>query len=192
MIFWDVDTQVDFMSPQGKLYVPGAEKIVPALTQLTQYAADRGVLVIASADAHHEDDPELQQWPPHCLAGTPGQQKIPETLLPRRFTLPNRPVELPSDLNAFQQIVLEKQALDVFTNPNTEALVEKLERPEIVLYGVVTEFCVAHAAENLLRRGCAVTLVQDAVAAIDAAKAGQWLDRLMRQGLRTARLEEVA
>jgi hypothetical protein len=23
-IFWDVDTQVDFMEPSGKLYVPGA------------------------------------------------------------------------------------------------------------------------------------------------------------------------
>lgn len=192
MIFWDVDTQVDFVRPGGKLYVPGAERIVPALARLTQWAAEHDVLVVASVDAHREDDAEFQQWPAHCLAGTPGQQKIEETLLPRRLTLPNRAVELSDDLHAWQQIVLEKQELDVFTNPNTEPLLERLGRPEVTLYGVVTEYCVALAAENLLRRGCAVTLIEDAVAAIEEAKAAEWLDRLRSQGLRTATVDAVA
>jgi nicotinamidase-related amidase len=28
VIFWDVDTQYDFMHPDGKLYVPEAERII--------------------------------------------------------------------------------------------------------------------------------------------------------------------
>lgn len=190
-IFWDVDTQVDFMSPGGKLYVPGAEAIVPALRSLTEWAAEHGVLVVASADAHHENDPEFQEWPPHCVAGTAGQQKIEETTLPRQLVLPNHRVEIPADLSAWQQVVLEKQELDVFMNPNTEGLVAQLGRPDVVLYGVVTEICVVRAARNLIRQGCRVTLVEDAMAALDAAEARNCLKDLIGQGARLARAYEI-
>ncbi|MGC2639326.1 MAG: isochorismatase family cysteine hydrolase [Acidobacteriaceae bacterium] len=185
-IFWDVDTQADFLSPEGKLYVPGSEAIVPTLRRLTQWAAEHRVLVVASADAHHEGDAELRQWPPHCLAGTEGQQKIPETSLPRSLVLPNRLIEIPVNLSSWQQVILEKQQLDVFTNPNTGPLLEQLGRPDVVLYGVVTEFCVAAAASNLLKQGCRVTLVEDAIASLDPAKAGVFLDELIRQGAQLA------
>lgn len=191
-IFWDVDTQVDFLSPAGKLYVLGSEAIIPALQQLTRYAAAHRVLVVASADAHLESDAEFQQWPPHCLAGTAGQQKIPETSLPRRLVLPNRRVDIPPDLSAWQQVILEKQQLDVFTNPNTAPLVEQLGHPDVVLYGVVTELCVAHAARNLMQQGCRVTLVEDATASLDAATARNFIDELTRQGAHLATVGDLA
>ena len=191
-IFWDVDTQVDFLSPGEKLYVPGSEAIVPALQRLTQWAAENKVLVVASVDAHHEDDPEFQHWPPHCLVGTEGQQKIPETTLPRQLVLPNHPVKLPADFSAWQQLIVEKQQLDVFTNPNTEPLMEQLGRPDIVLYGVVTELCVALAAKNLLRQGCRVTLVEDAIASLEPAKARTYVDELIQHGAKIASTSEVA
>lgn len=190
-VFWDVDTQVDFLSPDGKLYVPGSEATVPTLRRLTQWAAEHRVLVVASADAHEANDPEFEQWPPHCVVGTAGQQKIPETTLPRQLVLPNRRVEIPADLSAWQQVVLEKQQLDVFTNPNTEPLVEQLGRPDVVLYGVVTEICVVRAARNLLRQGCRVTLVEDAMAALDAAKARSCLNELIGQGARITEAREI-
>lgn len=190
-IFWDVDTQVDFLSPNGKLYVPGSEAIVPTLRRLTQWAAEHGTLVVASADAHRADDAEFQQWPPHCVVGTTGQQKIPETSLPRHLLLPNRPAEIPRDLSVWQQVILEKQHLDVFTNPNTELLVEQLGRPDVVLYGVVTELCVSAAARNLLRQGCRVTLVEDAIAAIDTAKAQECLNEFAGFGGQLAKASDV-
>ena len=190
-IFWDVDTQVDFLSPGGKLYVPGSEAIVPALRSLTEWAAENRVQVVASADAHLANDAEFQQWPPHCLVGTAGQEKIPETSLPRRLILPNRRVEIPADLSGWQQVVLEKQQLDVFTNPNTGPLVEQLGRPNVVLYGVVTEICVVRAARNLVERGCRVTLVEDAMAALDPGEARSCLNELMTQGARLARASDI-
>lgn len=190
-IFWDVDTQVDFLSPTGKLYVPGSEKIVPTLRCLTQWAAEHGILVVASADAHHEDDAELRQWPPHCLVGTAGQRKIPETSLPRQCVLPNRPAAVPVDLSGCQQVVLEKQELDVFTNPNTEPLIRQLGHPDVVLYGVVTELCVTAAAKNLLGSGCAVTLVLDAIAALDTVKESACIEGLVRQGARLLTAPEI-
>ncbi len=111
MILWAVDMQVDFLSPSGRLYIPGAERIIPNLRLLTEWALQRGCPIVSSACAHQSGDPELEIYGQHCMAGTPGQQKIPETLVANRFVVPNRPIDLP-DLRRFQQIIIEKQAFD--------------------------------------------------------------------------------
>ena len=41
LILWEVDTQRDFMLPGGKLYVPGAEKLLPNIEKLTDAARRR-------------------------------------------------------------------------------------------------------------------------------------------------------
>ena len=182
MIFWDVDTQKDFLLPGGRLYVPGAEKIIPKLRELSACAAERRITIIASACAHQLGDAELQRFGEHCMAGTPGQEKVPETLLPNCFTVPNRDVELP-DLKSFQQIAIEKQHFDVFTNPNTDRVLGQFGRGLlIVLYGVTTDICVAHAANALLDRGHRVELVSDAVAALDAGNAAAFVESFCQRG----------
>src|SRR5580692_6528802 len=113
-VFFDVDTQLDLLYPSGALYVPGAEAIVDRVATLNHWASHHGIPVISTMDAHSPDDPEFRDWPPHCIAGTPGQRKPPSTLLENRVIVPNMP-GLP-DLEAVQQILLEKQALDCFTN----------------------------------------------------------------------------
>ncbi len=192
MIFWDVDTQADFVHPGGKLYVPGAETIIPNLARLTRWAGDNKVLVVASACAHREGDREFQIYPPHCLAGTPGQQKIPETLLPRRTVIPNRPVDSLPDMRSVQQVIVEKQQLDVFTNPNTEELLARLGKEhEIILYGVVTEICVACAARGLLEHGYPLRLVSDAVRHLDANQSRALLDEVAARGAALVTTDEV-
>jgi len=183
-MFWDVDTQADFMLPEGKLYVPGAEQLIPILAKLTNWAAQHRVLVIASADAHQPGDKEFSLYPPHCLAGTPGQKKIPETSLTPQFTIPNRyGAELP-DAERYPQIVLEKQEFSVFSNPNSDFLLAQLGKPEIVLYGVVTEICVSAAARGLLDRGYRVTVVEDAIRHLDTGKGRAFLEEVRRRGSR--------
>jgi len=190
--FWDVDTQVDFIRPEGKLYAPGAETIVPNLKRLTDFARDRGILNVASTDAHQPGDAEFAQYPPHCLAGTAGQQKIPETRLPNALVIPNRPVQLAKDLSEHAQVVLEKQHFDVFTNPNTEALLAGIApRRGIVLYGLVTEICVACAARGLLQRGYRLTVVTDAIRHLDEAKAHSLLDEVRAGGGSLLTTEQV-
>src|SRR6266568_5816790 len=111
MLLWDVDTQVDFLSPTGRFYVPGSERIIPNLRLLTAWAAMRDYPIVSSACAHQPGDPELEIYGQHCMVGSPGQQKIPETLLTSRFVVPNHSIALP-DLKQFQQIIIEKQAYD--------------------------------------------------------------------------------
>ncbi len=178
------------MLPHGRLYVPGAEKITPTLTLLTQWAADHGVLVVASADAHQPDDEEFAVYPPHCLADTPGQRKIPETTLSPQFVIPNRAGATLPEPAGYSQIVLEKQAFDVFTNPNAEIFLGLLGKPEVLLYGVVTEICVSAAAHGLLDRGYRVTLVADATHYLNQKKGRAFLEEFQASGGRVVNSAE--
>jgi nicotinamidase/pyrazinamidase len=166
-VFFDIDTQLDFLDPSGALYVPGAEAIVDRVAALNHWAASHGIPVISTMDAHTENDPEFRDWPPHCIAGTPGQRKPPSTLLEKRVAVPNTS-GLPR-IESAQQILLEKQALDCFTNVNLNALLERLGAGRCVVYGVVTEICVRYAAFGLLETGRRVELVSDAIKELDPA-----------------------
>src|SRR5437867_6018704 len=107
-ILWEVDAQVDFMLPGGKLYVSGAEKIIPNVNRLVDQARQGRVLLISSADAHRPDDPEFRRWPPHCVKGTPGAELIPEARALRLLVIPNQPdFGFPGNLGIHQQILLE-------------------------------------------------------------------------------------
>ena len=192
LVFWDVDTQVDFILPAGKLYVPGAEQIIPNLMRLTSFAVQHGIHNISSMDAHLETDPEFSEYPPHCLLGTPGQKKIEGTVLLEHFVVPNRKIDLPANLGSLPQIMIEKQATDVFTNPNMDELLRRLGGDrEIILYGVVTEICVLQAARGLIERGRHVHLVTDATRALDRQKAEETTRIVRRNGGMILNTEEI-
>lgn len=192
VVFWEVDAQADFMLPGGKLYVPSAEKIVPNLKRLVDAAAEAGVFLVSSGDAHPEDDPEFQRFPPHCLRGTPGARIIPEGLTKNPRTIPNDPSrKLPEDIFDSAQAVLEKQTLDVFDNPHASELVERLGDVEYVVFGVVTEYCVRCAAKGLLERGRKVSVVEDAIETLDPADGRRALDELQRLGARLITTEQA-
>jgi len=162
-IFFDVDTQLDFIFPAGALPVPGAENIVENLGKLTSYAAAHSHQIISTADAHTEDDPEFKVWKAHCVAGTVGQQKCAVTLLPKSQVLTSQV----QDFGSTPQIIVEKQMLDCFTNPNLRPLLNSLAADRYVVYGVVSEYCVKCAALGLLELGVRVELVADAIQTLD-------------------------
>src|SRR5512143_4030208 len=110
VIFWEVDVQRDFVLPGGKLYVPGAEKLLPNIRKLTDAARRDQVLLVSSGDFHPPNDPEFQHFPPHCLKGQPGSELVPEALADRIARVENTAsAQLPDDLSKYQQIILEKQ-----------------------------------------------------------------------------------
>jgi nicotinamidase-related amidase len=67
------------------------------------------------------------------------------------------------EITLARQVILEKQHLDLFTNPNLRPLLKALQADAYVVYGVVTEYCVSFAALGLLVTGKPVTLVTDAI-----------------------------
>lgn len=180
-VFFDVDTQIDFLYPAGALYVPGAERIVDQVAALNRYAASQGFAVVSTMDAHTEDDPEFKQWPHHCVAGTAGQQKPACTLLERRVIAKNVPGDLALD-DGIQQVLLEKQTVDCFATASLAGLLDRLAAERYVVYGVVTEICVKLAAFGLLKTGRRVEWVTDAVRGLDRDEAARTLEEFTARG----------
>ena len=192
-VFWEVDVQADFMLPGGKLYVPGAEKLLPNIRKLTDAARRDQVFLVSHGCFHPANDPEFQQFPPHCLKGTPGAEFVPEALADKFARIENRPTEkLPEDLTNYQQIVLEKQTLDIFDTHHADALVERLgSSPEFVVFGVVTEYCVNYAAKGLLARKHRVTVVKDAIETLDPKVGAKTISDLQNLGARLVTTDEA-
>ena len=184
LILWGVDVQVDFLHPSGKLYIPGAEKIIPNIQRLVDVVRRNGALLISSGDKHSPDDPEFKVFPPHCVRGTNGAEVVPEGLAQKVCTLPNGPkVQLPKNLLDHQQIFIEKQTLDVFDNPHTEKILEYLPLDaEFFLFGVATEYCVRCAASGLLIRGRRVSVIRDAIEHLNPAAGSKTIDELTAAG----------
>jgi nicotinamidase/pyrazinamidase len=188
-VFFDIDTQIDFLYPAGALYVPGAEGLLPALVSLNRYAAEHGIPVVSTVDAHAEDDPEFEEWPAHCVAGTAGQQKPSQTLLDKRVVIPSVSGEY--EIGGAAQIIVEKQHLDLFTNPNLPGLIDRLNADRYAVYGVVTEYCVRCAAMGLLRTGKPVELVGDAIAALNEEDARRTFEGFVGRGGRVTTAAEL-
>ncbi|MGA2273508.1 MAG: isochorismatase family cysteine hydrolase [Bryobacteraceae bacterium] len=188
-VFFDIDTQLDFVSPAGALYAPGAERVIAVVARLNRHAASSGIVLVSTTDAHAENDAEFAQWPPHCVAGTLGQRKPQATLIEKSVVVPNRG-GLPDTAGA-AQIIVEKQTVDVFETRTIAPLLERLGADRFVVYGVVTEVCVWHAARGLLRLGKPVTIATDAVQALRPEAGERALAELRAAGATLATISEV-
>jgi nicotinamidase/pyrazinamidase len=204
VLFWDVDTQHDFMKADGLLYVPGSEEIIPALKALTDHAHSRGIRILASADDHvpgHRelsDTPDfLTSFPPHCMRGTPGQRKIPETAL-------ENPLVIEPEADDAGQVkarvakhkgdlLLHKHWFDVFTNGNIGPVLDALDPERVVLYGVALDVCDRYAIEGLRqsRPQMDLWLVTDAVRAIHADAGAQLLQDWAHRGVKMVTTADV-
>lgn len=186
VVFWEVDTQVDFMLPGGNLYVPGAERLLPNIRKLTDAARQGRVFLVSHGCYHTKDDPEFQTFPPHCIKGTSGSAFVPEALTDKIVTVPNEAsATLPRDLSQYQQILLEKQTLDIFESRHVAKLLKQFgDDIEFVVFGVVTEYCVRFAAKGLLDRGRRVSVVEDAIETLKAEDGRRTLAELHGLGAR--------
>lgn len=158
-VFFDVDTQIDFMFPAGALYLPGAETLIPTIAALNR----RAPALISTVCEHSENDPEFRTFPSHCVAGTAGQHKPAALLVP-------------------DQIIFPKQELNAFANDRMLPLLKTLQADEYVVYGVVTEICVQLAAENLMALGQPVIIVRDAIMHLDSSRSDAFLRAFSARG----------
>jgi nicotinamidase/pyrazinamidase len=192
-VFWEVDVQRDFVLPGGNLYVPGAEKLLPNIRRLTDAARQGKVLLVSHGDFHTPNDPEFKVFPPHCVKGTTGSELVPEAITENVARVPNEAdAKLPEDLSKYQQILLEKQTLSIFESRHADALVRKLgNKPEFVVFGVVTEYCVSLAVKGLLERGRRVSVVTDAIETLKKEEGEKSVAEFVRLGARLTTTDQA-
>lgn len=190
-LFVDVDTQVDFMLPSGQLYVPGAEEIVPNLAKLMTWARENDIPVLSSADAHTPDDPEFKLWPPHCVIGTPGQRRIPETQFPAAIVVPSHPGAFTPPARWSGQIVVEKPTYDTAANPNFDVILAWLGPRRAIVFGVATEYCVRADVLALRQRGLPVAVVVDAIRPITEEGGRKAIEEMVAAGARLVKTADV-
>jgi nicotinamidase-related amidase len=192
------------MKPDGKLYVPEAESIIPNLLRLTDYAHERGIRIVASTDDHIPGHRELhhapdfrETFPDHCMRGTLGQRKIPETTLRNPLVIDPEPRDL-AELQASVRrhdgdILFNKHWFDVFTNANVEPVLEVIDPDDIILYGVALDVCNRYAIEGLLQRRptSRIFAVTDAMKPIDKSSAEHLLKEWGEAGVRLVRTDEA-
>ena len=173
-IFLAVDCQRDFCNKDGTLYVPDAETIKPRLKEITEYARENKITVVNTADCHTDKSKEISDkpdfkttFPPHCMLTSGGIDFIEETN-PKTFKDNYSMVcytdkELHHSFDRARNVIIYKDHFDVFTNPLTEKVLEKLNPGLVVVYGVSSNICVDYAVRGLLSRGYRVTIVKDAI-----------------------------
>jgi nicotinamidase/pyrazinamidase len=195
-VLWDVDTQIDFMLPQGKLYVPGAEELAPAMRALVEAARAAGIPHVASADDHELTDDEISDepdfrttYPPHCLRGTQGARKILETEQADPVPITLEP--LPERYLRGREFLLLKKSFDVFENPNTDRVLTVLDPDEIIVFGVATDVCDDAAIRGFLQRGHRVVFVEDAAKGLDEARTQACIASWRDGGVELKSAEEV-
>ncbi|HEY7178532.1 MAG TPA: isochorismatase family cysteine hydrolase [Gaiella sp.] len=201
VLLWDVDTQIDFVRGDGKLPVPDAEAAIPAMARLVRWAEDQGVTHLATADDHELTDPELSDepdfettFPPHCLRGTPGSARIPETAqldpLPLSLT-PYPPGLVPELVRGRRELLLLKKTYSAFSNPNLEPLLTALDPEEVLVFGVATDVCNHAAIMGLLARGRRVAFVEDASRGLSPERVEAALAQWRAGGVRFTTADEV-
>ena len=170
-IFYDVDTQNDFMNKDGALYVPEAESIRENIRLLTEHARTKKIKIAGSVDAHSENDPEFEIFPPHCVKGTEGQKKI----------IPSMPGE----------IYFKKQHYDIFTNPEFSAFLKQIKVIEAIVYGVATDYCVKAAVLGMQMRNVQCYVVEDAIKGVDPKTTKGALEDMAKNGAEFIKTKDI-
>jgi nicotinamidase/pyrazinamidase len=195
-ILWDVDTQVDFVLARGKLPVPDAEAALPAMGRLVAAARASGIPHVASADDHELTDAEisdqpdfLHTYPPHCLRGTHGAERVAETR--QLDPVPLGLTEVPERWFEGREFLLLKKTFDVFTNPNADTILRLLDPDQVMLFGVATDVCDDAAIRGLLARGRRVVFVPDASRGLDEQRTAVCLAAWREAGVGLATLPDA-
>lgn len=205
-IFYDVDTQNDFINSGGALYVPNAELIRPFLRILDRFAKKYNIPIIGSVDRHFGTEEykhrELElarnggPFPDHCMDKTIGQAKVTDTRTIQQKFHPHYldervDTELLEKTDLKNGLFFEKQDYDVFTNPAIKQFFEMVNVTEAIVYGVATDYCVKAAVLGMQQRGIQCYVVKDAIRGVDEATTKAAIKEIKKSGAKLVTTAKV-
>jgi nicotinamidase/pyrazinamidase len=163
-----VDVQNDFADPAGSLSVRGGDAILPTVNAEMRRAREAGSIVVFTQDWHPESTPHFEKdggiWPVHCVGGTWGAKLHPT-------------LEAPPDAPRVRKGQSGEDGYSGFTmrDPTTgeekptqlESLLRDSGATSVVVCGLATDYCVSATANDAVRLGFEVSVLTDAIAAVD-------------------------
>ena len=193
LVFLDIDTQIDFMLPGGKLYLEESRHIFGNLHRLLEYALLNRILILQTADTHTENDPEFETFgfPAHCVAGSAGWKRVPETTLVPDLVITNSDAAWRPPLGQERVVLIEKPSFSIASNPNALGLIESLRPCHFVAFGVATEGCVRQSILSLRSMQFEVSVVIDAVAHGRIKSGEQALEEFTSLGVRPLITDDI-
>jgi len=189
-IFFNVDTQVDFMDKDGVLYIDESDEIKNTLVNLTNFATENHIRVINTMNWHYMDCDNISDYPdfsvtfpPHCMANTVGCEFIEETLPKNSYTIDwsiNMGLDyLPNNRN----IIIRKNKYDFISgNPNSNRILDILKRggiKTIVIYGVSENISINLTINHLLNKGFEVIAIENGIKGLSNMESPKdiWIDK---------------
>ena len=168
-----IDMVNDFVT--GVFKNERAEKIIPNVMQLLNFARENKIPFVYVNDAHLPNvDVEFDVWPQHAVAGTWGAQVVDE-LKPEKG-----------------DFVLQKRRYSAFQGTGLDQLLRELKVDTLILTGVVTDICIQHTAADAFFRGYKIIVPEDCVEAINEQTQKAALEYLKRvYGSKITRAHEI-
>jgi len=126
-----VDMSNDFVADDGSLTAgKPAQKIVPYIVETADEFLKKDHIVVIGMDAHQENDPHFELWPPHNVVGTKGQELYGElnTWYEKHKDHPN-------------VIMLPKENYNAFHNTGLADKLRELGVEKVHVTGVCTDIC---------------------------------------------------
>jgi nicotinamidase/pyrazinamidase len=175
-----IDFQNDFTSG-GALEVPGGDEIGEPVKRL----ADRFDLVFATRDWHPPDHASFETeggpWPVHCVRNTPGAQFHP--------AMEEVEVDAVVDVGRGR----DDQGYSGFEKSDLARLLRDHGVDEVYICGLATDYCVRASAIDACKEGFDVTVVEDAVRAVEVNEGDseRAFGDMRRAGARVASSDQV-
>lgn len=189
----DVNTQCDFLSAEGVLPIEDRQGVLERFKKLSDWVKKHRLPVASLVDAHRPGGENVRSPLFHCIEGTPGQQKVPFTLLPKRFLIDHDgSLALPEDiLDNYRQIIICKRTNDVFTNPKADRFFSTVQAKRWLVFGVGTERAIKSLVLGLLSRGKCPIVIGDACGYWDEQAAELALRQVEAKGAVVLETEHV-
>lgn len=184
-----VDVQRDFC-PGGALPVHSGDDVVGPLNAVSAAMARRGRPVFASRDWHPHHTTHFKDhggvWPVHCVAGSDGADFHPQLVLPPGAIIVSKGQTAGDD---------GYSAFDGHTDSG-RSLGDELSTSDVshlIVGGLATDYCVRASVLDARKAGLQVTLLTDAVRAVDVRTGDgeRALDEMRAAGARIATSAEV-
>jgi nicotinamidase-related amidase len=191
-ILIDVCTQRDFLDAGAILQISNRDRLLANLRRIFRWVDSAGLGVVSPVESHRPTE-VLNGFPLHCIDDTPGQGKLPFTLLdPWLLIEADNCLCLPPDLcTRYRQLIFRKRSRDVLGNPKADRFLTHLSAREIILCGVGAERAIRSLALGLLARHKSVTVVTDACGFWSLADAELSIRQLAAKGVRLSTTEDL-